>query len=118
MILQTNHHQPESIDMGSVIPKKVEDEVLEELVPTNIRGAESKWLDPDSFVAGNAYELKKDYENVSIEKDGSLSDSSGDGVIIIRWKNRGCDWETEDSVHAENVIGISSGNQVMVITSL
>jgi hypothetical protein len=101
MVLQTNHYEPERIVLGSGISTKLENEVLEELVPADERGHEtSKWLDPDSFVVDNAYEIKQDYENVSVETDGGISQScsSGDEVIIIRWKHRGCVWETKDSI--------------------
>lgn len=90
MILEKRHyHTRDQIDLSSVIPKKLEDQLIDELAPPAERGQPtSRWLDKDSYVAGGVTHTKRDFENVSVEMDGSVSE--GDEIVVIRWKNRAC----------------------------
>jgi hypothetical protein len=81
------------IDLGSNIPSKLVDELTDELAPQADRGpATSRYLSPDSYVAGGVSYIKRDFQNVSIEVHGDTSTScdGGDKVVVIRWKKRVC----------------------------
>jgi hypothetical protein len=73
---------------------KIADEIIQEIVPVESRGASSgRFFDPDSTVAGGVYELKTNYEFVTIEKMGNVPQSTGDEtiqVIRITWRKRSC----------------------------
>src|SRR5215831_235171 len=81
MVLEARHYQtPEKVDLRSVIPGKLEDSLIDELVPIPERGEpihrwskkepKDGWLDTDSYMAGGVSYLKRSYENVSIEQHG------------------------------------------------
>jgi hypothetical protein len=71
----------------------VADEVIEEVVPAESRGKESRYLDPDSTVAGGVYKVKSNFEFVNIEKMGNVPQSQREDtiqVIRITWTQRTC----------------------------
>lgn len=75
------------------LSSKLADELIQEIAPVESRGAASRFLDPDSTVAGGVYELKSNYEFVSIEKMGNFPQNSGDDtiqVVRITWTKRSC----------------------------
>jgi hypothetical protein len=81
------------VDLSSNIPRKLIDQLIDELVPAPERGAaSSRYLSDDSYVAGGVSYIKRDFENVSIEIHGSTSQScnGGDEVVVIHWKKRSC----------------------------
>jgi uncharacterized protein (DUF433 family) len=81
-------YTPDQSDAESSIPGKVEDQLLDELVPTVERGpATSRWLG-NSYVAGGVTHTERDFENVLIEIDGTVL--SGDKILVIHWKKRTC----------------------------
>ena len=95
MTIERRHSTPKEkdIDLSSTVSRKVIDQLTDELVPANERGqARSRWLDDDSYVAGGVSNVKRTFENVSIEIVGSTSQScnGGDEVVIIRWTKRAC----------------------------
>jgi hypothetical protein len=116
MVLETRHYQtPQNIDFGSVIPAKLEDRLIDELVPTSERGEpkhrwsnkepKDAWVDPDSFIAGGRSYTKRSYENVTVEEHGYYAchenpyskpkgkldcSEGGDEVVVIRWTKRRC----------------------------
>ena len=95
MTLEKRHSssKDKDIDLGSNIPSKLVDELTDELAPTADRGpATSRYLSPDSYVAGGVSYIKQDFQNVSIEVHGDTSEScnGGEKVVVIRWKKRVC----------------------------
>jgi len=114
MVLEARHYQtPEKVDLNTTIPAKLENSLIDELVPPSERGElknrwsnkdpKDAWLDPDSFTAGGVSYTKRSYENVSIEEHGYYrchedpssklkTDCSegGDEVVVIRWNKRAC----------------------------
>jgi hypothetical protein len=116
MVLEARHYQtPQNIDFGSVIPAKLEDRLIDELVPTSERGEpkhrwsnkepKDAWVDPDSFIAGGRSYTKRSYENVTVEEHGYYAchenpyskpkgnldcSEGGDEVVVIRWTKRSC----------------------------
>jgi len=120
MVLEARHYQtPEKVDLRSVIPGKLEDSLIDELVPIPERGEpihrwskkepKDGWLDTDSYMAGGVSYLKRSYENVSIEQHGYYNchenphsadrkgsangldcSDGGDEVVVIRWTKRAC----------------------------
>jgi hypothetical protein len=75
------------------LSNKLADELIEEIAPVESRGAASRFLDPDSTVAGGVYELKTNYKFVSIEKMGNFPQNPADDtiqVIRITWTTRSC----------------------------
>jgi hypothetical protein len=95
MTLEKRHStsKDKDIDIGSNIPAKVIDELSDELAPEADRGpATSRYLSPDSYVAGGVSYIKRDFQNVSIEVHGDTSTScdGGEKVVIIRWKKGAC----------------------------
>jgi len=84
---------PASADFDSVIPSSLATLLVDELVPEKERGKPlSPYLSSESFVAGGASFLKKDYENVSVGMYGSTVEgrTSGVSVIVISWPKRKC----------------------------
>ncbi len=95
MTLEKRHSSSvdKDIDLGSNIPSKLIDELTDELAPAADRGpATSRYLSPDSYVAGGVSYTKRDFQNVSIEVHGDTSTScdGGEKVVVIRWKKRAC----------------------------
>jgi hypothetical protein len=95
MTLEKRHRssKEKDVDLGSNIPPKLIDELTDELAPESDRGlATSRYLSPDSYVAGGVSYTKRDYQNVSIEVHGDTSTScdGGEKVVVIRWKKSAC----------------------------
>jgi len=87
MLLQ-RRYTPDQTDANSTIPSKLVDQLIDELAPTVERGpAKSRWLG-DSFVAGGVTHVGRDFENVLVAIDGTVS--GGVNTVVIRWKNRTC----------------------------
>ncbi len=81
-------YTPDQTDADSNIPGKLEDQLIEELAPTAERGsATSRWL-KNSYIAGGVTHAERDFENVLIEIDGTVS--AGDKIVVIHWKKRTC----------------------------
>jgi hypothetical protein len=98
------HYSPDQTDADSTIPSKLEDQLIDELVPAAERGpATSHWLG-NSYVAGGVTHTERDFQSVLIEIDGTVS--GGDKVVMIHWKKRPC-------VDAKaNAAGSAKGNNV------
>jgi hypothetical protein len=93
MILEKRHQTPDKTDLGSTIPGRVVDQLIEELVPPDRRGQPAnRWLNKESHIGGGVADTERDFENVSIRIIGSISNScdSGNEVVIIHWKKRTC----------------------------
>lgn len=104
MVLETRHYRtPDEIDLSSTIPPGLIDQLTDEMVPASERGpATNRWL-TNSHVAGGVSHVQRDFENVLIERDGSAS--TGDEIVIIRWKKRTCPTarlNSADSMKAHN----------------
>jgi hypothetical protein len=75
-------------DMNTAIPPALVKAIEDELVPPDERGPElSPYLSPESFVAGGASLIQKDYDNVSLGVYGSSGDAY---AIVITWRHRLC----------------------------
>jgi len=84
---------PANADFESAIPGALANQLVDELVPAGEKGKPiSPYLSSESFVAGGASFIKKDYENVSVGMYGSLIEgkASGASVIVITWPKRTC----------------------------
>jgi hypothetical protein len=117
LVLEARHYQtPAKIELRSTIPPKLEDTLIDELVPMSERGEPKRrwsnkeprdaWVDPDSFSAGGVSYVKRSYENVTIEEHGYYvchenprstkskdkldCSEGGDEVVVIRWTKRTC----------------------------
>lgn len=68
------------------------DQLVDELAPVSVRGQPSKFLSPHSYVAGGAFLLKQDFENVTVEKSGNTGDGPTGGLQVLRiiWTKRSC----------------------------
>src|ERR1700678_1230788 len=87
-VVLKRHYSPNQTDADSTIPSKLEDQLIDELVPAAERGpATSHWLG-NSYVAGGVTHTERDFQSVLIEKDGTVS--GGDKVVMIHWKKRPC----------------------------
>ena len=68
---------------------RVADELLDEVVPASRRGkARGETLNPDSYIAGGVFFIKKDYSLVSIERSGHINGAI-DSVKIV-WRRKTC----------------------------
>ena len=76
------------------IPEKVADELIEKVAPVQSRGeSQSRFLDPDSTVAGGVYNVKNNFKFVSIEKMGNVPRTNQEDTIQairITWTKRVC----------------------------
>jgi hypothetical protein len=96
--LEKLHYSPETIRLDSSLSRKEIDQVLEELVPANERGARSKDFGGTLITqGGHSITTNTEYENVSIQVYSDASRVSGqsgitadDVVATIKWKNRKC----------------------------
>src|SRR5437588_2590527 len=81
LVLEARHYQtPGKVELSSIIPPKLEDSLIDELVPMAERGEpkhrwsnkepKDAWVDPDSFSAGGVSYVKRSYENVTVEEHG------------------------------------------------
>lgn len=85
MVLQRRYAEDQT-DADSTIPRKLEEQLIDELVPEK-GPATSRWL-RNSFVAGGVTHTERDFANVLVVIDGTVSE--GDKVVTIRWKGRTC----------------------------
>ena len=61
---------------------------LDEIVAVSSRGRElSPYLHQDSYFVGGTYYLKKEHENITVEKFGS---DSGLALLKVLWRHRTC----------------------------
>jgi hypothetical protein len=91
MVLQ-RRYMPDQTDADSTISVKLQDRLLDELASPTERGlATSRWLG-NSFAAGGITHKERDFENVLIEIDGTVS--GGDRFVMIHWKKRTCQAHT------------------------
>lgn len=84
---------PANADFDTTIPSTLANQLVDELVPVNERGKPlSPYLSNESFVAGGASFIKKDYENMSVGMYGRLVEGKRDGasVIVLSWPKRTC----------------------------
>lgn len=87
MVLE-RRYTPDQTDADSTIPSKLEDQLIDELVPVAERGpATSHWLG-NSYVAGGVTHTQRGFQSVLIEIDGTVS--GGDKIVMIHWKKRTC----------------------------
>ena len=63
--------------------------IIEELVPLNQRGNETK-TSGLTTISGIGGDILEDYENVSVTYIGDFHRDRGTAAVVIRWKNRGC----------------------------
>ena len=85
--------EDDSLDQGTLFSGQLADEIVDQLVPAPIRGKPlGPYLNSDSYVTGGSFFLKKDFENLSVEKMGDVRDSSTDSIRIVQiiWRNRSC----------------------------
>ena len=81
-------YSPDQSDADSTIPPKLEAELIDELAPEAERGpATSRWL-RNSFVAGGVTHTERDFANVLVVIDGTVSE--GIKTVMIHWKKRTC----------------------------
>ncbi|MGH3428467.1 MAG: hypothetical protein ACRD4E_12400 [Bryobacteraceae bacterium] len=83
----------ESAKSAADIPQRLADELIEEIVPMDMRGAPERFFDPDSTVAGGVYEVKMNYALVTVEEIGFYSvDPQQETIqrIVLRWRKREC----------------------------
>ena len=92
VIQRTLYLGPGNADFDGTIPNEFANKIVDELVPVSEKGKPlSPYFSHESFVAGGASFLKKDYENVSVGMYGSLVEGKvGASVIVISWPKRTC----------------------------
>jgi hypothetical protein len=86
--LATNFDASGGRNAATDLTNELADELVDELSPASVRGPAHEWLNPDSTVAGGSYFDKKDYENVSVERYGTVGE--GLRVLKIIWMKRRC----------------------------
>lgn len=76
----------------AVFSDQLADQLVDELAPVSVRGQPSKFLSPHSYVAGGAFLLKQDFQNVTVEKSGNTGDGPTGGLQVLRiiWTKRSC----------------------------
>ena len=79
-------------DIADTIPPAMAKQLVDEVVPSRDRGKPSKYLSPQSYIAGGSSFIKHDYEHVSVATYGVSVDGrvSGARAIVITWPNRTC----------------------------
>jgi len=87
MTLEKRHQTPGKVDLDSTIPHELVKELVEELVPVSERGKPAnqftkKWGYITS-IFGSLAVSEAQFENVSIEIDGSVSGSSSTGDEVV-----------------------------------
>jgi hypothetical protein len=93
VIEKRQYLDPANADFDITISSTLANQLVDELVPVSERGKPlSPYLSNESFVAGGASFIKKDYENVSVGMYGSLVEgkTSGVSVIVLSWPKRTC----------------------------
>jgi hypothetical protein len=89
MYVERRHFSETGFDQRLYLPQEMIIELIDELVPTELRGGKTKG-DRFSRITGQVSEQIYDYENVSITVLASTasSDCNGGAALIIKWKNR------------------------------
>jgi hypothetical protein len=92
--LEKYHATSKGVDLDSVIPTELTEQLIDEVAPSTERGKRldsfGKW-GYESTISGNLLVKDASYENVSIEIAGTLSTCrSGDMVVTVRWRKRTC----------------------------
>jgi len=92
LALEKRHSQDKVVSLGSALPDKLIDEVLDEVVPESERGKPNKNLFGLSEISGQSAVTIMDYENVEIRKLLSVSAGCDNGVqvVTVRWTRRRC----------------------------
>lgn len=98
MYVERRHFSETVFDQRLYLSPEVIIELIDELVPTKLRGAETKGHGI-SRVTGSLSDHTYDYENVSITLlASSPSDKcNGGAALIIKWKNRPCKKQSRTS---------------------
>jgi len=91
MYVERRHFSETGFDQRLYLSPEVIIELIDELVPTELRGGKTKG-DGFSRITGQVSEQIYDYENVSITvlASAASSECNGDAALIIKWKNRAC----------------------------
>ena len=91
MYVERRHFSETSFDQRLYLPPEMIIKLIDELVPTELRGSKTKG-DGFSRITGQLSDQISDYENVSITVLASASsgDCNGGTALIIKWKNRAC----------------------------
>jgi hypothetical protein len=84
-----------TVNLDSFLTKETVKELVDELAPPSVRGKELTGLDAwlgSVTIDGPFVVTRHSYENVLVEVDGINRDpgSSGDLVVIIKWRKRVC----------------------------
>ena len=92
MVIEKRGYSTEKPDFDIIIPTALANQLVDEVVPPSERGNPSKFLSPDSYIAGGASLIKQDYANVSVSMYGSSVEGKvrGARAIIIEWPKRTC----------------------------
>jgi hypothetical protein len=95
--VERRHYSPEMIRLDSSLSRKEIDEVLDELVPADERGSESKDFGENLIdQAGQGMTTNIGYEKVSIQIYSKVLSTSRHRVVAdyiaatVHWKNRKC----------------------------
>jgi hypothetical protein len=91
MFVERRHFSETGFDQGLYLPQKMIIELIDELVPPEVRGGKTKG-DGFSRITGQLSDQLYDYDNVSITvlESAASSDCNGGAALIIKWKNRAC----------------------------
>ena len=91
MYVERRHISETGFDQRLYLPPEMIIELIDELVPTELRGAKTKG-DGFSRITGSLSDQIYDYENVSIKVLASPAsgDCNGGAALIIKSKNRAC----------------------------
>ena len=91
MYVERRHFSETSFDQRLYLPQQMVFELIDELVPPEVRGGKTKG-DGFSRITGQLSDQLYDYENVSITVLASAAsgDCNGGAALIIKWKNRTC----------------------------
>jgi hypothetical protein len=92
--LEKYHATSKGVDLDSVIPTELTEQLIDEVAPVTERGKRldsfGKW-GYESTISGDLLVKDATYENVSIEIAGTVSTCrSGDMVVTVRWRKRTC----------------------------
>jgi hypothetical protein len=91
MYVERRHFSETGFDQRLYLPQEMIIELIDELVPPEVRGNKTKG-DGFSRITGQLSDQLYDYENVSITVLASAAsgDCNGGAALIIKWKNRAC----------------------------
>jgi hypothetical protein len=91
MYVERRHFSETSFDQRLSLPQEMIIELIEELVPTELRGGKTEG-DGFSRITGQLSDRIHDYQNVSttVLASAASGDCNGGAALIIKWKNRAC----------------------------